>query len=63
MENAMTQSDSPRQRPSTLRFTRTMAAPLRQEFPVDADDSADELTELLEMADRRRARHDDQHSN
>lgn len=42
------------QRPSVLRFTRTMAGPLRQQFPVDSDDPGDEFTELLEQAERRR---------
>lgn len=53
MELAMTYSE-PRQRPSTLRFTRTMAAPLRQQYPVDSDETVDEFTQLLEIAERRR---------
>jgi len=51
----MSNREQPAQRPSILRFTRTMAGPLRQQFPVDSDDPADEFTHLLEQADRRRA--------
>ncbi len=49
----MTQSEYNQQRPTILRFTRTMAAPLRQQFKVDVDDSDAEFTQLLEQAERR----------
>jgi hypothetical protein len=51
----MTDFSSDKPRPSILRFTRTMAGPLRQQYQVDADDTSDDFTDLLEQADRRRA--------
>lgn len=50
----MTHREQTPQRPSILRFTRTMAGPLRQKFPVDSDDPGDEFTDLLKQAERRR---------
>lgn len=54
----MSNQDQQRPRPSILRFTRTMGAPLRQTYPVnDAEtEKNDEFTSLLEEADRRLTR-------
>ncbi len=47
--------DRPRPpRTNVLRFARTYARPLRERFPVE-DRPADEMMDLLEQADRRRA--------
>lgn len=50
----MTDRDPMPRRPSVLRFTRMMAGLLRQKFPVEPDEAADEFVELLRQAERRR---------
>jgi hypothetical protein len=53
MDIRMSNMDQQRPRPSVLRFTRTMSAPLRQTYPVNDNEQEDEFTRLLEEADRR----------
>lgn len=52
----MTDREPLPRRPSVLRFTRMMEAPLRRQFPVPAgpDESAEAFMDLLEQADHRR---------